>query len=804
MNKRMVTTRLLGSFLFLLVAVIAAFGALRRTATPDAKPASKEGRDRRDGASPPSEPVQDSVQAFYDSLAALEERIPPEAVDLKALARRLGGDPAGLAQFVADSIRYEHYDGVLRGAFGVLISRSGNSCDQALFLGELLAAHGMKSRLRVAPADRAVNAALVERAIREAPAGLSDQARGVRDSLRAEVELHLGRLSAAAPGFAAALETPAEPHRIQHSCWVEAEVAGSRLDLDPLAISGSGAAAETHSAVPASLRFQVAVSVLLDGESSGRADTTVLTSVTFGTDTLRLDPILISVVPERADLLDSLKAGMEPGTVLEALDTFYPVVTFRDEHHVGKGFNLAGEIVELGKDAVLAGGAQLGERLGDMLAGGMAGAQRRDAEAQPTAGRKLVGVRLIYEVRFPDGRVESTQRQLVSFDEAPSGANRAIVLTSIVKQKQLLVSTSSVSAWYLARRLVDSFRENRGALEFLVRLERGSSEQPPALHPYPFQLLLLAMAEDGASRQLNEPGRSVLFRARPEIVVFRQEYAVDSAGVRRIDAIDIATTGFEALSIGGRAKTLRAMMGIYSSLFEVLMLVGPTTESLLSLIRQAHEESIPVVTLTGASDPQLEGLQLTTLQRHAILEELSSGRIVVTPARPVRGSGTPALGWWRLDPGTGDVLAVLETREGGAQQATEYTLVKGTIVGAVVGAASGYAICLMDNLQDAGWQWQSWQGRDGECVVAAYCGGLLGAIFGLLVFARPVPVYMQIAPPYMAWSGPTQTVVAYIIPSLADIMGGAGLIGGVGGGLWSNLACVALGGGGLARPPARP
>jgi hypothetical protein len=56
------------------------------------------------------------VQRFYDSLATVEARIPPAALDLRALAVRLDNDPRRMIEFVSDSLRYDHYDGVLRGA----------------------------------------------------------------------------------------------------------------------------------------------------------------------------------------------------------------------------------------------------------------------------------------------------------------------------------------------------------------------------------------------------------------------------------------------------------------------------------------------------------------------------------------------------------------------------------------------------------------------------------------------------------------------------------------------------------------
>jgi hypothetical protein len=786
MNKRLVAARLLG-LLFLFLVVVGGLGAMRVAATRTSERRSNEGLPH--GARPESRHwPEDTLQAFYDSLTALEARIPPEAIELNALASKLGNDPQNLVRFVSDSIRYEHYDGVLRGAFGTLISRSGNSCDQALFLRELLAAHGISSSLRVMPADSALNAALVERALRQAPSTPAEAAAGARDSLQAEVEIYLDRLASAAPGFSAALLAPATARPIKNYCWVQAEIADNRQELDPLATSQVRVGAQTHASVPDFLRFEFAVSVVLDAKKDGRNETTVLTSATFAADTIRLDPILISVVPERVDLLDSLNVGDDVGALLRKFDTFYPVVSFREEHLVDKGFNLAGEVVELSEGEVLAEGAELGGRLDDMLGRGVVSQpQRGEVEEEPVAQAKLMNLRLKYEIRAPDGTIEDSQRQLIDFDPSSSSPSHpGRLAASIVKQKQVLIATFAASRWYLARRLIDFFRQNRGALESLARVDGEIGEKPPRLLTYPFQLLLLSMAQDGASLHLNNVGQGVLFRGRPEVLVLKQEFAVDSAGARRTDGIDIVSTGFEALSPAGRERGLRAMMGIYSSLFEILALGNSGAESLLSLLKQAQEKNIPAVTLAGTNDPQLEEMQLTSLQRYALQEELRAGRIVVTLARPVPKIGALALGWWRLDPGTGEVLAILENREGGAQAGTEYKLVKATIAGAVAGAASGYVVCLWTSSFTAeGVAWPGFQGRNGACVVAASCGALFGAILGALSYGVYPGSWVATNP----WTGGPWEFLAYdprilwvFVPATAaEATAGGAFAGGLGG-----------------------
>jgi hypothetical protein len=105
------------------LAAAASVGALLVLSAIGAPPpgAADAGRDPRDGWGDLSS-TDTLVQRFYDSLATVESRIPPEALDLGALADRLGNDPHRAIEFVSDSIHYDHYDGVVRGSAGALIS----------------------------------------------------------------------------------------------------------------------------------------------------------------------------------------------------------------------------------------------------------------------------------------------------------------------------------------------------------------------------------------------------------------------------------------------------------------------------------------------------------------------------------------------------------------------------------------------------------------------------------------------------------------------------------------------------------
>jgi hypothetical protein len=78
----------------------------------------------------------------------LQSTIDRSQFDLFALLEALEYDSQLIIEFVKEQISFEQYPGVLRGAQGVLMSRSGNSIDQSLLLATLLNDAGYKARIK--------------------------------------------------------------------------------------------------------------------------------------------------------------------------------------------------------------------------------------------------------------------------------------------------------------------------------------------------------------------------------------------------------------------------------------------------------------------------------------------------------------------------------------------------------------------------------------------------------------------------------------------------------------------------------
>ena len=82
-----------------------------------------------------------------DRIDDLRSEIDRSKFDLEALGDSLDWDPAAIIRFVSEEIHFEQYEGLLRGAQGTLMSRAGNSLDQAVLLATLLKDAGLDARI---------------------------------------------------------------------------------------------------------------------------------------------------------------------------------------------------------------------------------------------------------------------------------------------------------------------------------------------------------------------------------------------------------------------------------------------------------------------------------------------------------------------------------------------------------------------------------------------------------------------------------------------------------------------------------
>lgn len=668
-----------------------------------------------------------SIQDFYSTVELADQKAQASETDLGQLAERLRGDPTAIRNFVSGAIRYEHYNGVLRGAAGALIAGAGNSCDQSLLVRELLSRGGRRSSLMVGVADAKTNASLLSRAVtrdRRRPA----LSRWTDGALVRTVGVTLRRLAAETPALATAVgSTSGAGPVIRAHCWARIEDGSEPVDVDPLfdVTPLAKTDGKRFESIPESLRHRFQIRILLKPRST--SSERLLVAATFSPDEMMFDSIGVAIVPKRSSVLDALLAGQDPWAVLDTADEFVPVITIGERRIADRGFNLQGEEI-LPNASPLQGVDRLGDRIGGMLGGGRRSSQdRSEASATPSARPPdPPTIVLEYRLQFPDGTADEGRRLLVD-GAAVKGRRVGELALQMLTDSQVLLPTFEIPDSHVVRRLARFYRQQRPLFEALAREDEAEIRRKlPAAGTFPFELLALARAQDSVAASLSEGLPARLFRGRPGVLMCRNALSVDERGeVERVSLIDIIDTGFDVVPAVGRGKILRSMMGIASSMLEMRLLGSARPISALTLLEDARHAGIAIVSLSGPTDPSLTRLRVNARLRDTIVGELKRGQVLVTPVQPLPASSLASgrFGWWRIDPATGETLAVLENGEGGAVQTERMTLKATVVIGVVAGALSAFLICYFRG-----------GGSATTCLPAAACGALVGGLAGALGF----------------------------------------------------------------------
>ncbi len=85
-----------------------------------------------------------------------------------------------------------------------------------------------------------------------------------------------------------------------------------------------------------------------------------------------------------------------------------------------------------------------------------------------------------------------------------------------------------------------------------------------------------------------------------------------------------------------------------------------TPVSASTIVEQAQAQGIPLVTLFPGQQSRLDALTIPAAASTLISQELASGMIVITPAQGIQIDGVARLGWYEVDPHTGQSIGVLD------------------------------------------------------------------------------------------------------------------------------------------------
>ncbi len=632
-----------------------------------------------------------NLSALFDSLDKLNQTMPRLSFDVAAKAAELGRDIDRTFVFVRDQVRYEVYEGVLRGPLGTLMALAGNSFDKSLLLGALLTQHGIevryvRGRLSEERAKKFLDQMFTEiaRPVQAAP-------RTSVDRIPVEaVGAHHELLRAGATRWAASVDMVGDALRRGNIRWGQSPPASGKTLLDEagdhlwleyrsgdrwvaLDPSATGArpgetfadAAETWTSVPPSRRHMVTIRVVVEERDSGRL--TVSEVLRYQAAAADLNGATLTFTHR----ISSFGAG--GWTAVPELQV--------------EGLTITGETIAGGG---MAGGAR---KLGRKIFG-------RPGEP-PAQGRgELTAEWLEFDFTYPSGRTETVRRQI--FDRIgpvarskkaesvgpllpwPAKGGIVSLLGGIYAAS---LSSGLVHPGFLLTRISNWQTVFRQALPILRELRQMGSaptsekagQLGTKLRPIlPQVLSFLAVSfhlQSHANRALYG-GRQAwgdlwFYEATPRLAIasFEMTPTSDGAGISNL-SIDLRRNDLRVVSQRMSGKEIvwaSSKRGILDATLEHLLLSSfapnaggqSQTVSTTEVMTRARETGTPIVALT--KQDAIERLEVPEGVKTRMIGALGDHAVLVAPVRPISVGGIDRVGWWRVDVESGETLGMMDS-----------------------------------------------------------------------------------------------------------------------------------------------
>ncbi len=633
------------------------------------------------------------LDTLYDPLEALRADIDRTTFDLDALGMELAFEDAeAIVEYVHEAVRFEPYKGVLRGAQGTLGSGGGNAIDQALLAATLLLDAGYEAEIRGATlSDQQVQLLLGQ--LRPGPATtgagmpqapdlewdvdfeqLGDDLDAEVARLESDVERMDALLSAVTGGAANAgsdasarlTDVSREYHWIAYRFsagepWTEAHpVFGGEV---PTEFAGLEASQAYDGDIPTELlhrfSFQVFVERRLGDELVAGP---VMDAWERPVANMYGVALTYASVPDGAEGVDDVG---DVAALMDATNFFYPMLE-GDLPAGGQAFDMLGTIVP--PDAANSPYAGLFQTVSGAFGSalGALGNLGADAEEEPMDDAVTLTAQWFEFTFTAPGEEPVTHRRMV-VDRLGAEAREAgqvrldpsvsaqDAFAAIASAHTFMLDTGRYAEEYVLDRSLESVISMR---EFVDRALVCAIEgiDPPNMTAQQSNLegrlaplsLFAAFSDGVADDEL------VSYRPAPAMVVLSQ----------RIDGthsqVDVVANPRWSLRVGpdgvrfDAAANRRA--GVWETRTEALPLqaMGEPVIPAFGALEGANSAG-NLRLLREADLAAVAGMDLPYESRAAIAEDLVSGYEVVLPADHATRS-LAEVGWWRVDPVTGETL----------------------------------------------------------------------------------------------------------------------------------------------------
>ncbi len=565
--------------------------------------------------------------------------------EMLAQAGQLGHDPAQLFAYV-QSLGYELYDGSLRGTRGTLWSAAGNSADQSSLLIAMLRASGIPTRYRYGTLSQT-------------------DAQTLLASMFPAPTQYVGRLEESL-ATADPVNDPTLIAQAQDHWWVEAYLDDGWVDLDPSfptaqigdsfatpANDGTDRLAELPDATrhKVTIRLKVEDYYPLNLGQSG-LDYSYPLSHTFRTVELVAEPVAFSHL---------VHTDNQGGLVFaNTIHTYTPYLLIGEREIFGEPYQDILTNFPLGSVFHTAAWLQF-----DLTA--------PNGETA-TYEREIVD-KIGYEARVNGGNTNVTlagdNARLVSdFDVYTTGFWPNTVPETAVTQAKAaaLAQSAALQAANLRLQELAALPELTQAEQNEVAALRARSQENTARLLGNLGLSFAEMSD----RMVSETSAGLFIKAyyaAPRLII---------TGVKPNDgagdfSMDLRNTAVRAIPFPGQAADaatgFNIAKGFIESGIEGRTLENSTGQPVLTTARisaAAQEQGIPPVYLASDNLNLLDQLDLSEQANARITSATAAGKLVIIPVTRVQIDGGEHIGWWEIDPTSGETIGVIENGLHGA------------------------------------------------------------------------------------------------------------------------------------------
>jgi hypothetical protein len=151
---------------------------------------------------------------------------------------------------------------------------------------------------------------------------------------------------------------------------------------------------------------------------------------------------------------------------------------------------------------------------------------------------------------------------------------------------------------------------------------------------------------------------------RPNVLSYRAGQAVVNATVPRFySVIDIASNAIGARPDSGRSRfEIRLQQGVADTVAEMLALGGELkmAENTASIFAQLASEGSRGMLIAANDASATRELPWPEDEAARVGADVGKGYLVVVPRKAVLLSGIQRVGWWRVDPASGETIGVMD------------------------------------------------------------------------------------------------------------------------------------------------